>query len=127
MINDLQTLQAAKLGYQHMIAALDETIAQLTRKSPASEPFLVDKPHRTMSPASRKAIAEAQRKRRAAERAGKKTPTLQAKPGKPSRREISKAGKERIAAATRKRWAEFRAKKAEAAEKGKPKTASAGA
>ena len=125
MTGDLQILRMARKGAELMLAEIDAEIAQLTGARPAKLP---ESGKRTMSPEAKARIADAQKKRWEAHRAGKKAPTAiqpnkAAKPGKVA---MSVAGKKRIQEANKKRWAEYRAKKA-AEEKGKPKTATAGA
>ena len=74
---------------------------------------------RTLSPAARRRIAAAQRKRWTTFRKEGQVqePVERQKPAKAKKRNISAAGKKRIAEATKKRWAAFRAAKARKAKR----------
>jgi hypothetical protein len=86
---------------------------KLLSGSPATAATVKKRERRKMSAAARKRIAEAQRKRWAAQKAGKTTPVKAAKqaaaPAK--KRGKSAAARRRIAAAQKKRWAAIKAAK----------------
>lgn len=78
MTHDLELLQAARIGYQHQLAEVEARIAELTSKpQPQPQQRTVSAPQpgnttrRKMSPAGRKRIAEATKKRWAEWRAKK--------------------------------------------------------
>ena len=105
-------IDAAIQGFESQKRRIDEQIAELRAlsnghapKTESSTPPRMKK--KRMSAASRKAIAEAQRKRWAAA----KGEAVAAKPAKKAKRKLSAAGRAAIIAATKKRWA---AKRAEA-------------
>lgn len=116
-MTQLQILQAARAGYQSNLAEIDRLIAKETGQTTPTSIVVnltsekSEKRRKTVSPAGRKRMAEAQRKRWAQRKAGASGP--EAVP--PKKRKMSAAGRKRIAAATKKRWAEFRAAKASAA------------
>jgi hypothetical protein len=120
MSADPSILQAALIGYQYQRDQIDAKMAEIRRELggkaagvkrsglPATgTPGTSAK--RVVSPAGRRRMAAAQRKRWAAVKAAK--PAEPAKQPAPKKRKMSAAGRKRIADATRKRWAEFRAKK----------------
>ena len=120
---DSETLQAALVGYQHQLDQIEAKMAELRSKLKGEAPVATVAAEaapaarggkRPLSPAARKRIAKAQRKRWAEYHKAQEAPA--------KKRNMSPAARERIAAATRKRWAEFRAKKA-AAEKAAAKPA----
>jgi hypothetical protein len=107
-----EIIDAAIEGFEAQKRRLDDQISELRAMrsgSPvASTP--AKQPRRQMSAAGRKAIAEAQRKRWAAQKGGaEKGP--EAKPAKKAKRKLSAEGRANIVAALKKRWA---AKKAAA-------------
>jgi hypothetical protein len=106
---DHNFLQAALAGYQHRLAEINQRIIELQARlgNTAVEAATPPK-RRTMSQASRRKIAAAQKKRWAAVKEAKTAP---AKPN----RKMSAAARKRIGDAARKRWALLKAKK-----KGKP-------
>jgi hypothetical protein len=109
-MRDIEVLEAALIGFQHLRDQVDEKIAALRSQIGAS-PARVKLTHlavngstpkkRTMSASARKRIALAQKKRWA---------TYKAEHGAPvkAKRVLSAAGRARIIAATKKRWAAFR-------------------
>ena len=73
---DLEILQAAIVGYEHERAKIDDAIAELRRRlgesgAKAVKPAAPASNERSLSPAARSRIAEAQRKRWAAVKAAK--------------------------------------------------------
>ncbi len=121
-----EILTAALEGLEAQRDRIRTQIAEVRRRlggSPAAAPSGPEAPaqrtRRKMSPAARKRIAEAQRKRWEAFRktsgtapAPAKQTAKTAKTSPARKRKMSAAGRRRIAEATRKRWAEFRKKKA---------------
>jgi hypothetical protein len=109
----IEILQAAIVGYEHERAKIDDAIAELRRRlgesgTKAAKPAAPTSNARSLSPAARSRIAEAQRKRWAAYHSNKS-----AKPaGRPQKRKLSAEGRKRIVEATKKRWAKFRAEQA---------------
>ena len=113
---DSETLEAALVGYQHQLDQISAKMAELRGQLKGEAPARAALPEaapaapaggkRPLSPAARRRIALAQRKRWAEYHRAKEAPA--------PKRNMSPAARERIAAATRKRWAEFRAKKAAA-------------
>ena len=116
-----EIIAAAIDGYEAQKIRIDGKVAELRAILPggttqtAGTPEPTKRKRRKMSAAGRKAIAEVQRKGRAASKkaAEPSAPEVAPKP----KRKLSKAGKAAISAATKKRWA---LKRAEAA---KPKPA----
>ncbi|HLY18853.1 MAG TPA: hypothetical protein VKR61_16595 [Bryobacteraceae bacterium] len=121
---DPELLHAALIGLQHKLGEIDQQIADLRRRLGAQPAHQAPVPaakaggrKRTMSPAARRRIALAQKKRWAAYKAEHLKPAAP-KPAakKPAKRVMSAEGRARIIAATKKRWAAFRkAQKAKAA------------
>lgn len=117
-----EIINAAIDGYQFQKSQIDAKITELRAMLPggttqtAATPEPAKRQRRKMSAASRKAIAEAQRKRWAPSKIQAEAATP--KPAKPKRK-LSKAGRAAIVAALKKRWA---ARKAETA-KAKPAAA----
>jgi hypothetical protein len=117
---DLTVLEAALTGLQAQRERVVEQIAQVrgllgqgVRQAVASPDGSV-RPTRTRSAATRKRMAEAQRKRWAAFNRSKAVGAPKKAAGKvatPRKRKLSPAGRKAIAEAARKRWAEFRKKK----------------
>ena len=109
-----EIVNAAILGFEQQKRRLDSQIAELRAMLKGEPQEALETParrtrrRRKMSVAARKAIAEAQRKRWAAKRAG--SSPAAAKTAKPKRK-LSAAGRAAIVAALKKRWA---AKKAAA-------------
>ncbi len=104
--NELHILQAAAIGYDHMIADIRQRLGERGETSHHRERTLPKK--RTIGAEGRKRMAEAQRKRWAKHKgASSETPK--------TRRKMSAAGRKRIAEATKKRWQAFRESKAAAA------------
>jgi hypothetical protein len=108
---DTFLIEAALIGFQQMRRNVEEKIADIRRQlgsgdgTPAAAPSQTGK--HTMSPAARRRIAAAQKKRWAAVKAkSKSSKSVQAK------RTMSPAARKKIAAAQRKRWALLKAKKA---------------
>ena len=106
---DTSLLEAALIGFQQMRRDVEEKIADIRRQlsgngTSAAVPSQTGR--RPLSPAARRRIAAAQRKRWAAIKA-------QSKPSKPvgAKRTMSPAARKKIAAAQRKRWALVKAKK----------------
>src|SRR3954470_3738591 len=100
-------IDAAIEGFEQQKRRIDEQISELRQiglGSPAQSASVPTKqPRRKMSPAGRKAIAEAQRKRWAASK-GQAEPQAP-KPAKKAKRKLSAAGRANIVAALKKRWA----------------------
>ena len=116
----IEIINAAIVGFEEQQRRLDEQIAELRSLLPGatspSQP--ANGTRRTMSAAGRKAIAAAQRKRWAANKAEpNRVPTKTAKP----KRKLSAAGKAAIVAALTKRWAAKKAAAAESLKKTAPK------
>ena len=105
-----EIIDAAILGFEEQKSRIDAQIAELhamlSPAEPASEP--AKPPRRKMSAAGRRAIAEAQRKRWAAKKAGT---AAAANVAPKKKRRLSAAGRAAIVAASKRRWA---AKKAAA-------------
>jgi hypothetical protein len=122
-VSDTSILESALIGLQSQHSKIEVKMAEIRRKlgiraprtTPALSSAVALPAKRTMSPAARKRIAAAQRKRWAAVRNAPAEPA-------PKKRKISAAGMKRIIAATKKRWAAVRAQKAVAAKKVKPKS-----
>jgi hypothetical protein len=107
---DTPLLEAALIGFEQMKWNVEEKIHGIRRQlsgdgTQAAAPSQTGR--RPLSPAARRRIAAAQRKRWAAVKA-------QSKPSKPvsAKRSMSAAARRKIAAAQRKRWALVKAKKA---------------
>lgn len=121
--HDSDFLQAALIGLQHTLAAIEARIADLRgRLGGQPAPHQTGAPasgakKRTMSASARRRIALAQKKRWAAFKAAKSEPAA----AKAPKRKLSAEGRARIIAATKKRWAAFR--KAQQAPKAAAKPA----
>jgi hypothetical protein len=113
---DPEFLEAALIGLQHTLAALELRIAELrsqlagqpvsAKSAPAAPESGAKK--RTMSASARRRIGLAQKKRWAAFNAGKSKPAApKSAAPKPPKRVMSAEGRARIIAATKKRWAAF--------------------
>jgi peptidoglycan hydrolase CwlO-like protein len=104
-------IQAAIEGFEAQKQRLDEQIAELRRmlSGANAEPISASPANgrRTMSPAARKRIADAMRKRWAAVKKGA-VPKAVAPAPKKAKRRLSPEGRRRIIAATKKRWMAFR-------------------
>ena len=100
---DHDFLQAALIGYEQRLAEINQQITELRRRTGQTASAPAQSRRRTMSPAARRKIAAAQRKRWA-ELKGKKA--VQEKP----KRKMSAAARKRIGDAARKRWALLKAK-----------------
>ena len=102
-----EIIDAAIEGFEQQKRRIDEQISELRvvrSGSPAQSASVPTKqPRRKMSPAGRKAIAEAQRKRWAASK-GQAEPQAP-KPANRPKRKLSAAGRANIVAALKKRWA----------------------
>jgi hypothetical protein len=102
-----EIIDAAIEGFEQQKRRIDEQISELRivrSGSPAQSASVhTRQPRRKMSPAGRKAIAEAQRKRWAASK-GEAEPQA-AKPAKKAKRKLSAEGRANIVAALKKRWA----------------------
>ena len=113
-----EIIQAAIEGFEARKKRLNDQIAELHGMlSGASTKSVSASPahgRRTRSAASRKRIADAMRKRRAAVKRGSPPQAAAPAPRKAKRR-LSAEGRRRIIAATKKRWAAVRA----AAKRGK--------
>jgi hypothetical protein len=100
-----EIVDAAILGFEEQKRRLDAQIADLRGLFPnghgTARPNPPARKKGGMSAAGRKAIAEAQRKRWAAQRAETKV----APPPKKTRRKLSATGRANIVAALKKRWA----------------------
>lgn len=101
-------LDGLTLQHERIVAQIAEIRRQLGSSGPARMPSSAAAPNskRTMSAAGRRAIAEAQRKRWAAQ----KEEEAEVEPKQ--KRKLSAAGRRAIAEAARKRWAAARAAKA---------------
>jgi hypothetical protein len=114
MTSDSAFLEAALLGYRHQLDEIEAKMAEirsLLRTGSLDGPArgtvsAAPAKKRTISAAGRRRIAEAQRKRWAAQKGVKETPAR--------KRQMSAAGRKRIADAAKKRWAALRAQKAAA-------------
>jgi len=114
MTTDRTLLEAALFGYQHQRDEIEAKMAEIHRllrtssakPAPAMAAAAPSQKKRIISAAGRRRIAEAQRKRWAAQKGVRQAP--------PKKRRMSAAGKKRIADAARKRWAEYRAQKSAA-------------
>lgn len=125
----VEILNAAIEGFEARKVRIDEQIAQLRllltsgRSVAASTSESQKQPRRKMSAATRKRMAEAQRKRWATKNDAETAPNTTAQP----KRKLSAAGRAAIVAALKKRWAAKKAglvvvKKA-AAKKATPRKA----
>ena len=107
---DASLLEAALIGFEQARRNVEEKIAQIRRQIGFGDGTQAAVPSQTgrrpLSPAARRRIGAAQRKRWAAIKA-------KSKPSKPvsAKRTLSPAARKKIAAAQRKRWALVRAKK----------------
>ena len=107
---DTSLLEAALIGFEQMKRNVEEKIGdirlQLGSKDGTQAASPGQRRKHTLSPAARRRIAAAQRKRWAAVKA-------KSKPPKPTntKHTMSAAARKRIAAAQRKRWALVKAKK----------------
>jgi hypothetical protein len=102
-----EIIDAAIEGFEQQKRRIDQQISEL-RVLRSGSPTLsgsapVKQPRRKMSPAGRKAIAEAQRKRWAASK-GSAEPKAP-KPARKAKRKLSAEGRANIVAALKKRWA----------------------
>ena len=116
LTNALQQLRAERRESQLHVEKLDQAISVIESLNGSGTFRKANRPTRTISAASRRKMALAQKARWAKARNGSqpaKAVTGSA-PAKPTRT-ISAAGKKRIAAAARARWAKFRAAKKKAA------------
>jgi hypothetical protein len=121
MSADQSLLQAALIGYQHQRDQIDQKMAELRQqlgaKTTGVKTTATEAPgtpgKRFVSPAARKRMAAAQRKRWATAKGVEPAEESATQPVA-KKRKMSAAGRKRIADATKKRWAEFRAKKAAA-------------
>lgn len=111
-------IEAAILGLEEKSRQLDEAILELRTQlnggsatQPATSTAVTHTARRPMSASARKRIAEAQRKRWAAQKAGTAKPAAKKTAKK---RVLSPEGRARIIAATKKRWAAIRKAKAAA-------------
>jgi hypothetical protein len=113
MTTDQALLEAALAGYQQQYEDIQARMAEIRRMlrttpaaalSTASSSSAAPVKKRKISAAGRRRMAEAQRKRWAAQKGTKEAP---------AKRHMSAAGRKRIADAAKKRWAAFRAKKTE--------------
>src|SRR3954454_14019045 len=97
-----EIIDAAILGFEEQKRRLDEQIAEL-RAMQSGAPAIpaAPKARRKMSAATRKAMAEGQRRRWAA----KTLPEAETKQPKKPKRKLSAAGRANIVAAVKKRWA----------------------
>jgi hypothetical protein len=113
-----EIITAAILGFEEQKRKLDEQIGELRAMLPGSNTDAATETspvRRKMSAATRKAMAEGQRKRWAAAKGGAEPKAPEAKPAK-KKRVLSAEGKANIVAALKKRWA---AKKAAAKKSAK--------
>jgi len=116
---DLAMLKMALVGYEHEKQRIDEKIREIEARlsgTSAAGPAMAatskaknGRVKRVLSPAARKRIAAAQKKRWAEHRKqlGGSSATAAAKPAG-VKRVLSPAARKRIAAAQKKRWAEHR-------------------
>ena len=109
---DTELLEAALIGFQHQrdevvrkIADLRSRIGGNSGSGSTGSATGSAAAGRTLSPAARRRIALAQKKRWAAYKAEN---GHSSKTAKPPKRVLSAAGRARIIAATKKRWAAFR-------------------
>ena len=107
----IESFEAQKRRLNEQIAELRGMLSGANAESVSASP---SNGRRTMSPAARRRIAEAQRKRWAAKRAA--TGQAAPQPAKKAKRHLSPEGRRRIIEATKKRWAAVRAA---AAKRGK--------
>jgi len=111
-----EVINAAIFGFEEQKRHIDSQISDLRAMLPGrskeapSTPEAPQRKRRQMSPAGRRAIAEAQRKRWAASRKTAE-PTAKEETPKPKRK-LSRAGRAAIVAATKRRWALQRAEAA---------------
>jgi hypothetical protein len=118
---DKEILAAAIEGFEAQKTRLDARIAEIREKlgSDGEEPAaasaapVAGRKRRKMSPAARKRIADAQKKRWAAVRKESGAPAAKAAAPKAKRR-LSAEGRKRIIEATKRRWAMVRAAAKEA-------------
>jgi hypothetical protein len=107
---DRTTLEMALIGYEAEKARLQAAIVEIRAQLGGNADGAKSAPKkRSMSAAARARIAEAQRKRWAAQRHATEAPAH-------PKRKLTAAGRKAIAEATKKRWAAFH--KAQAAAKG---------
>jgi len=112
-VTDTSLLEAALIGYEQLKRNVEEKIAgirqQLGTGGATAGPAPVQTGRRPLSPAARRRIAAAQRKRWAALKGGASA----AAPAKTvsAKRTMSAAARKKIAAAQRKRWALVKASK----------------
>jgi hypothetical protein len=124
--NDPDLLAAALIGYQEkrkdIEARMSELRARIGGQPASAPPAEAGATKRTVSPAARRRMAAAQKKRWAAIRNAKAE--VAAAPPKAKKRHLSPEGLARIIAATKRRWATLRkAKAAKAAPKPAAKAA----
>ena len=106
----IEGFEARKQQINHRIAELRGMLSGASAESPSASPA---NGRRTMSPAARKRIADAMRKRWAAVKKGA-APKAPAPAPKRAKRHLSPEGRRRIIEATKKRWAAVRAAAAKA-------------
>lgn len=116
---DNEILAAAIEGFEAQKKRLDLRIAEIRQKltgvhTGAAEEGSPEAPaggrkRRKMSPAARKRIADAQKKRWAAVRKESGPATVTKKEAPKAKRRLSAAGRKKIIEATKKRWAAVRA------------------
>ena len=118
-----EVLLAAIEGFESQKRRIDEQIAELRQMmtgAPAAEPASPApsrKGARRMSAAARARIAEAQRKRWAAQKATGSPGSAGPSPAPKAKRKLSAAGRRAIIEATKRRWAKARAEAAKAESK----------
>jgi hypothetical protein len=103
MTTDRGLLEAALLGYKQQLTETDAKMAEI-RLLLEGAPMPAPAKKRKISAAGRRRMAEAQRKRWAAQNSPDGPPA--------KKRHMSAAGRKRIAEAAKKRWAAFRAQRA---------------
>jgi hypothetical protein len=104
-----EILAAAIAGFERQKKDIDERVAELRQmlhRNGVVPAAPATNGRRPMSPAARKRIAAAQRKRWAAVRG--QQPKTVAKAARPKKRKLSAAGRRAILEATKRRWAAFR-------------------
>jgi hypothetical protein len=113
--NALQELRAERKQVQLQVEKLDQVISVIESLNGSARPQNANKPNRTISAASRRKMAQAQKARWQKVRE-QSQPIVKAKTGAaPVKRTMSAAARRKIAAFQRARWARIKAQQKKAA------------
>jgi hypothetical protein len=114
--NALQELRGERSGTQLRLEKLNQVISAIESLNGTRTMGRTGRPKRTISAASRRKMALAQKARWAKVQGQAQSPSVATKTSPaPAKRKISAAGRKRIAAAQKARWAKLRAQQKKAA------------